>query len=236
MNTTQIRRVPITQIVRVPSCSYVSRFQTCELCYGHKNCCKSHYASNTDHTILIVDKSFTDWKNLEDSISQIRTQGKLVRLIIEKAVPDSVIWAISYDHRNLLQLNVDIRCPLNQLEWSTNLAHMAERCGVFFVYMVYPIIPNYIQPYHVLSVIDTIRSIPHCVVMLKFALFKNNGKLASEDCINVNGHLVSKEYVYEVRPGKWDCTDVFKHNFFEKIQLYSRYQYLDVDICGGLGL
>ena len=231
---TQVNRTPITQITRIPYCKYQSKFQTCELCYGHKNCCKSYYTSGNDHTILIVNKTFEKFQELEESIKEIRLQGKLVRLIVEKNIPDSLLWAVSYDPRNLLQINVDMRNPLDQLIWTTNLAHASERCGIFFVYMVYPIIPNYIQTYHVLSVIDTIRSIPHCVVMLKFAVFKNTGRLSSKEYINVNRRILSKKYVCELKPGEWGCTEDFKQYFYHKIESYCKFQYLNVEVCGGI--
>ena len=229
----EINRTPITQIPRVPAYNQQSKFQTCELCYGRKNCCKCIYASGKTHKIKVVDKDFENWDKLEEDIIHIRAQGNIIRLITEKDIPDKILWAIAYDHRNLLQINADISTA--DLGWTANLAHASERCGIFFVFMVYPILPGHTQTYHVLTLIDAIRSIPHCVVMLRFAVFKNSGKLSSDTDLNVNGQVISKEYIYEIKSGIWRCTDMFKQKFFNKIKAYAEFQPMAVDVCGGVG-
>ena len=226
--------IKLEQVTRIPLCKYITEFKSCTLCYEHSNCCTDPFLCEEDHTVLVVSSDFEDWDKLETTVSSIRARGKFIRLIVEKDIPDSILWAISYDHRNVLQINVNIQNPLDQLTWTTNLAHASERCGLFFVFLIYPILPGVTQTYHVLSMMDTIRSIPYCLVMLKFALFNNDGKLSTDTYLNVNSKVVSKEFIQEIRPGVWNCTESFKKDFFHKIQIYARFQRMSVEVCGGL--
>lgn len=230
----EVKRTPI-HAVRAPLSSKLTHFQSCELCYGKENCCTNAYATGDDQVVLVAGTEFTDWDGLSQSIQDARNQGKYTRLIVDQPVPDDILWAASYDHRNVLQINVDIQQDMEQLIWTTNLAHAAERCGLFFVFMVYPILPGRIHPHHVLMIIDTIRSIPHCVVMLRFALFKDTGQLSSDEYLYVNGAAVPKECLSKVGD-YWSCTDEYKHSFMSKIFPYTRFRRIDTMICGGTSI
>ena len=177
-----MRTMKQKEIIRTPICSKQTKFKSCELCYGHKNCCKQF---DTKHKVIYVPSDYSDWNDLEIQIWNYRQQDCFIRLVIDGNIPLSILWAASYDHRNVLQMNIDLHNPPE--DWIANLAHASERCGLFFVIMLHPIIPGVIKVQNVLQVIDSIRSIPHCLIMLRFAEYLNNNELSNNEYMNVNG-------------------------------------------------
>ena len=217
-----------SSIERSPICIWESHFRTCAMCYGKRNCCKS-LPFPPKHKVFYVEPSFEDWNQLEMNIWNVRHSGKLVRLIVDKEIPSSILWAASYDSHNLIQINVDLR--KQYYPWVTNLAHAAERCGLYFIVMVYPIVPEFTKTKQVLEVIDSMRMIPYCQIMLKFADFKNSGRLATDTHLNVNGKAISKTLVCERRHNRWKCTDSYKQAFLDIIRNYADGQQMKVEIC-----
>lgn len=182
--------------------------------------------------VLYVDDDFQDWSNLEIDIWELRQQGQYIRLIVDKPIPYSILWAISYDANNFIQINVNMFKPFDK--WVPNLAHAAERCGLFFVLTLHPIVPEFVKAYQVIEILDTIRMMPHCLVMLKFAEFNNSGRLSNRKHLNLNGKVISKEHVYEYKKHQWKCTEWYVTNFMSIIQSYAISQQMNVQICGGL--
>lgn len=226
---TTIIRKPI-KVKRSPAYSHETKFKTCELCYGHRGCCNYF---DVKHHVMYVPVDYVDWNDLEIKIWEYRQQGHFIRLVIDRDIPSSILWAISYDHRNLLQVNIDLY--QEYLSWIPNLAHAAERCGLYFVFVLHPIVPEFIKVSNVLHVIDSIRSIPHCSIMLKFAEFKNSGRLSTNTHININGKVIAKDAVKQYKPGVWGCTETFKHEFYRLVQEYAVPQHINVSVCGGVG-
>ena len=218
-----IKRMPITR--------HLCQFRSCELCNSFnrpRNCCYDLY----DYSVIYVPEGNINWNELEIQIWEQRQSGKPLRLIIDQNIPTSILWAASYSADNVLQINVNMTKPIDSMEWITILAHAAERCGLYFMLMVYPIIPKVVKVKDVLSVIDTVRALPYCKIKLRFAEFTNPKVPQSDTYVNVNGVAMSKTLMHRNKVGRWKCSLNYQREFLSLIQAYTDSHKLIVDICG----
>lgn len=214
----KIKRSPIVDIHRSPL-GATANFNTCNLCYGKKSCCKDF---GVKHDVLYVNSNFDDWSNLEIKIWACRSKGHYVRLVVDKNIPSSILWASAYDQNNILQINIDLFSNLEP--WIPNLAYAADRCGLYFVLMVYPIIPGITKISSIIQRIDPIRAIPHCLIMLKFAEFLSKDSPSTALIKSKINHMLDNG----------NCTPEYKLHVHDTIQRYAVPQNLIVEVCGGV--
>lgn len=227
-----LNRVPIIQ--RHPVYSRFS-WEKCCLCSSNVDCSGRKFSRLSSKVLkscvsVYVSKKFNNWKHLENQLWKLGTQGVPLRLITEVNLPKEVVWAASYSSDNVVQINLNMMEYNNEIKWVDNLMSVLNRCGVYCVLCLNPIVPGVVKTYHVVELLARLRNHGKFHVNLKFCrvqgeLFKSSG------WINFNGNPIPEKWMVN-HQGVWECTPEFQHQFLEKVQLYSLPKKLSVSICG----
>lgn len=179
--------------------------------------------------MIQVFNGFDDWDSLEQQIWELSAQGVILRLVTDIKLPKEIVWAASYSEKNIIQINLDMTQRRIELDWVDKLMSVANRCGVYCVLCLHPIVPGIVRTYHVLEVINRIKGKGHFHVNLKFCeitghIIEDNGWM------NFNGQLLSTKYMSQ-NQGEWECSQEYKQLFLKKIQLFTTPKRISVSIC-----
>ena len=233
-----IQRVPILKRVaifhRKPLCSEIE-WDKCKLCSQLEDCSGNSYVSVDDSPqlemakIIRVSSDFEDWKNLEQQIWQLGAQGEVLRLVTDTSLPKEIIWATSYSDKNIIQANINMLSTKTEIPWIDKLMSIANRCGVYCVLCLHPIVPGIVRTYHVIDIIDRIMRKGQFHITLKFCeihgtIIEHNGWL------NFNGHPLSTRYMEKTNDG-WVCSDEYIQKFLKKLELFLVTKKLSVTVC-----
>lgn len=203
-------------------------FQSCNLCHKGVNCCP-HISSHC--YLVLIPKDYVYWSKVLVQIQQHQDNNDTIRVITERALPNEVIWTVAYSEKNILQANVNIFQDWEQLKWAIALAHKAERCGVEYVLVIYPVLPLQTKLSQVLQILDAINSCRHCRVMIRFGEFINYGLPIQSGFIKLRGCETPLSLVNQIKGDLWGCTDDFKSQFMEYLKFYADANNVDVHMC-----
>ena len=221
---------------RVACCSQLVKCETCKLCSEYQDCQGNIYCSEQSeesdkiYRVIHVDESYSDWDELEAKIWDLDRQKVFLRLIIDREIPDRILWATSYSAKNVLQLNVNMIYLDDSLPWVQKLMFMSGNCGLYCVLFLYPIVPDLLKTYHVIDVIDNFRNTGYHHTTLKFSEFTECKEV--DGYLNFNGKPVSTKFLTKTDAGGWKCTDDYLKKFLDKVNLYAIPRKMSVSICG----
>ena len=235
-----IYRVPIfvqrtAVFPRKPLCCRKVKWEHCKLCSEYNDCSGKLYVDIEDNSSdfmrsVYVSSLFSDWENLENQIWGAHHNGAIVRLITDVDLPKEIVWALSYSEKNILQLNLNMAHLNRNIGWIDSLVSLANRCGLYCVICMHPIIPEVTRTFHVISVLDRLRGYGCFHVSLKF--WEIHERLTESDgWLNFNGVPVDIKYLERTQDG-WKCNDSFKQNFYHMIKAFSVPHKLSVSLCG----
>lgn len=228
-----IQRVPIFH--RKPCCSGV-QWAKCRLCSHSEDCAGNKFVSpeNTEsvglYRLIYIASDFDDWDNLEQSIWSLSNQGVLLRLITDKEMPKEIIWAASYSEKNVVQLNLNMMQFKHEITWIEKLMSIANKCGVYCVLCINPIVPGVTRTYHVIDILDRLQKKGYFHVNLKFCEIPDS-IISCDNWMNFNGYLLPARYMKHTQSG-WECSSEFKQKFMSKIQLFTVPLKISISACG----
>ena len=220
---------------RIACCSNLVSYQTCQLCSKFQDCAGKLYVDKNSiepkeyYRVIHVPSDFEDWETLESEIWELNDQQVYLRLVIDRNVPDRILWATSYSERNVLQINVNMMYLDENFLWIQKLMAMAGNCGLYSLLFLYPIVPELVKTYHVIEVLDCFRNAGYHHTTLKFCEFSNCEEI--DGYINFNGIPVSTRYLERIETG-WKCTSEYLTLFLNKVNLYAIPRKISVTICG----
>lgn len=215
--------------------------KTCKLCTENCDCngkpfvhiSDSQKGSGSDDIYKIIYLSAEiehDWDEVESMIWQLDEQKALLRLITDVDIPQKILWAASYDAKNILQINVDMLHYGKVAHWVRKLVFNADKCGVYSVLFIHPIIPDVVKTYQVLELMHDMRNHKYVHFDLKFGEFEGINEI--DGYLNFNGKPVSNRYLVKNSQGLWQCTEEYLNLFLKKIQIYTEARNISVAICG----
>lgn len=241
-----VNRVPIvrrTAIYPRKACySKEVECKTCKLCTENCDCNGKPFvhipdsqegSGNSDvYKIIYLSSGVEhDWDEIEGMIWQLDEQKELLRLIIDVPIPQKVLWAASYNARNILQINVDmLHYGERAANWIRQLVFNADKCGVYSVLFIHPIIPDVVRTYQVLDIIHELRNHKYVQFDLKFGEFEGIEEV--DGYLNFNGKPISSKYLIKNSQGFWQCTEEYLDLFLNKVQIYTVARNIPVVICG----
>lgn len=223
---------------RIALCTQNVSYENCRLCTETSDCqgnehlraCELLYNKKEVYRVLYISTKDYDWGEIESTIWRLEKEGLLLRLIIDRDIPDRVLWAASYSAKNIFQVNINmINLDVN-INWIQRLIALAGNCGVYSVLFLYPIIPGIVKSYTVLDVIDNFKNVGCHHVTLKFGEIINCNE--SNGYLNFNGIPVPTQYLIQTPQGTWRCTPEYLKLFLEKVQIYTIPRKISVSICG----
>lgn len=240
----RVQRTPIihrTAIYPRKACySKEVNCKTCKLCTENCDCNgkifvrvpDSQVESGTDEYKIIYLSSEVEhnWEEIEDMVWQLDDEKALLRLITDVEIPQKILWAASYNAKNILQINVDMLHYSKSANWIRQLVFNADKCGVYCVLFVYPIIPDVVRTYDVLDLIHDLRNHRYVHFDLKFGEFEGIDEV--EGYLNFNGKPVSSKYLTRNPQRLWQCTEEYLNLFLSKVQIYTGARNISVAICG----
>lgn len=233
-----IKRTPVIHRVaifkRMPCFTEVDWIK-CKLCKQFEDCSGNSFAtfdskeSNKVVRVIQVSEDFSDWENLEQKIWELSKQNMIVRLVTDRNLPKEIIWAASYSDKNMIQINLDMMKLDSEISWVDEIMSIANRCGLYCVLCLHPIVPGVVHTYQVLEVINRIMRKGCFHVNLKFCEILGK-PVETDDWINFNGNAVPKKYLVKTQYG-WKCSLEYKNKFLEKILLFTCLRKISLDIC-----
>ena len=238
MNKIQ-KRVPIIQrhsiyhrvaiVRRKPCCNPVS-WSKCILCTGSADCSGNVYNQKSSVKLLNVPVGFSDWEELERQIWKLQHQNYNLRLVTEQVMPKEIMWAASFSEQNIVQMNLNLMRMKSELDWVSQLMSLSNRCGMYSVLCLNPIVPGVVKTYQVINILDRLRGLGHFHTNLKFCEIPSDIPVYN-GIINFNGYLTSIRFLEKTSQG-WKCKPEFIQEFTEKVQLFSEPRKLSLQVCG----
>ena len=240
-----VHRTPIVQRTaiypRKPCYSKRVNCKTCKLCTENQDCNGKQFihvpdlqegSGNSDvYKIIYLSADVEhDWDEIESMIWQLDEQKALLRLITDVNIPQKILWAASYNANNVFQVNVDMLYYLKNSSWRRQLVFNADKCGMYCVLFVHPIIPDVVRTYDVLDLIHDMRNHKYIHFDLKFGEFDGIDEV--DGYLNFNGKPVSSRYLTRNSQGFWQCTEEYLNLFLDKVQIYTGVRNISVAICG----
>lgn len=223
---------------RIALCTQNVSYENCRLCTQVSDCqgqeylwaCDEYYEKKDVYRVLYVSSLDCDWVAIEAQIWNLENKGLLLRLIIDRDIPDRVLWAASYSAKNIFQVNINMIDLEKNLSWIQRLVSLAGNCGLYSVLFLYPIIPGLVKSYDVLEVIDNFRNAGYHHITLKFGEITNCDEV--DGYLNFGGTPVSTRYLTQTSQGTWECTKEYLKLFTEKIQVYTIPRKVSISVCG----
>ena len=106
-------------------------------------------------TIELNSDGFTEIRAI-NHLWKLEEDGKLARLIIRESVSTDLLYAISYNANNVLQILLDKDSYNNDLAWLFKTIHLAQRCGIYVV-VVLDIEQDNIPLSNVLNIVNLLK-------------------------------------------------------------------------------
>lgn len=213
---------------------------TCRLCTENNDCNGNPFVhfpdsqgsgkSDVYKIIHLSDEVEHDWEEVEDLIWQLDAEKALMRLIIDVDIPQKILWAASYNAKNVIQINVNMLKYSADLGWVREIVFNANKCGAYVVLFIHPIIPDVVKTYDVLNLIHDMRNHSHVHFNLKFGEFEGIEEI--DGYLNFNGHPVSSEYLVKNSQGRWQCTEEYLQLFTERLKIYTDARKVSIAVCG----
>lgn len=236
-----IYRIPIfvkrtAVFPRKPLCYKRTKWEHCKLCSSYVDCSGKAYARIEDTADLdfmrtiYVSSVFSDWDTLESQIWKAQDDGVFVRLLTDVDLPKEIVWALSYSEKNILQINFNTANLNKNIVWTNSLVALADRCGLYCMICMCPIVPGIVKTYHIISVLDRLRGNGYFHVSLKFWEIHEE-LIECDGWLNFNGAPLSVAYL-ERTPNGWKCTEKFKQDFMSIVQIFSTPRKISVTSCG----
>lgn len=238
MNKIQ-KQVPIIQrhsiyhrvaIVRRRPCCTPVNWSKCTLCKSSNDCSGNVYNQKNPVKLITVPVGFSDWEQLETQIWELQHKGYNLRLITDQNMPKEIMWAASFSEKNIVQMNLNLMNMKLELDWVSKLMSLSNRCGVYSVLCLNPIVPGVVRTYHVVDILDRLNGLSHFHTNLKFCEIPEEIPVYN-GIINFNGYLTSIRFMEKTSQG-WKCKSEFIQEFTEKVQLFSEPRKLSLQVCG----
>lgn len=215
--------------------------KTCKLCTENQDCKGKQFVQVPDsqvesgnddvYKIIYLSEGVEhDWDEIENMIWQLDEQKALLRLITDINIPQRILWDASYNAQNIFQINVDMLHYQRVASWVRQLVFESDKCGVYCVLFVHPIVPDVVRTYDVLDLMHDMRNHKHVHFDLKFGEFEDIDEV--DGYLNFNGKPVSSKYLTKNPQGLWQCTEEYLNLFLSKIQIYTEARNISVAICG----
>ena len=226
-----VKRIPIvsrTAIFRRKPIYVRTSWDKCKVLSNGFLVCGNPQKSNIE--TMYVPFGFTEWHSLEQSIWNCHGSHKVLRLITEVELPKNIIWATSYSEKNILQINLNLLRAKHNIDWIDQMMNLADRCGIYVVLHMHPVVPEVIKTCHVIQIIDRVSGKGCFHANINFLSFHK--KVAeSPEYINFNGIPVKKEYLVETIDG-WTCSKEFKERFLSILKMYTVPKHISISACG----
>lgn len=213
---------------RKPIYPVLSKFRTCELCYGNKDCYNNQYGKNQDFNVIRVYENTYNYDEVMKKIQKSKTSKKSLRFIVDFSIDEKVLWAASYGDKNVLQINVNLY--KKDLSWISKLSHVSSKCGMLVMLFFFPIVPNRIMVHHLLRVVNMVKNLAHQYVMVKFAESQSL-LLHCDDWYNVNGTVIPANYL-SAEGEHWECSQLFIDEFMKIVREYTEPRGIKTFVCG----
>lgn len=246
------RRIPIVNRTaiyqRIAQGSIPVEYHNCQLCENNKDCSGYEYHDPEQDVSMSVDKAqyrkfwvnkdFEDWDKLSYVVKIGQVVGTNLRLIIDKPIPDYIIWSLAHSPLNILQINIDMLHTEGNMGWVANMVSLCDKCGVYSVLFMNPLVPTVTKTYHVIEVIDNFRNMGSHV-SLKFIDLPDLEVI--DGYINFNGTAIPTKYLKKTESG-FVCNEFYIEKFMDKVNSYARPYKISVSVCNygedctGLGL
>ncbi len=228
MDKQLVQRTPISSLLRNFDCPLSYTETDCRgNCFLTMNEEKGKYR----HFHVNVGFTLEDFDRLETLIWICESDKKLVRLTTDIELPKELLWAVSFNAKNILQINVDMLQFKRNFDWIRRTAHLSNNCGLYNVYCIHSIVPTVVKTYDVLELMDALRNTGYHHFTLKFPQFEIQRK--PKDYFNFEGHLVPAKYVTKVRKDHiWSCTQEFIENFVAILNEYIIPRSVSMTVCG----
>lgn len=247
----RFKRIPVmnrTAIYqRVAQGSVPIEYSSCKLCKSYDDCSGYIYAEpeqslvlnapNIHHRKIYIPKYFEDWDGLKMTLRALNLLHVNVRVITDIELPTDIIWALSYSTFNIVQVNVDM-VDNKDLGWIGNTFALTDKCGVYSILFLYPLIPTITKTYHVIELIDNFKNLCNHV-SLKFIDLPDLE--VKENHLNFYGTAVPVKYLQKTKTG-YSCNEAYIKKFMEIIKSYTTPRKISISVCNygedctGLGL
>lgn len=219
---------------RTPCCSQLECV-SCRLCNQTEDCDGNRFVdvfSDEPSSVirkLYIKDSLVDWDSVMAQITTESNSGSPMRLITDRKIPQRVLWKFSYSDKNVIQINLDMTKFPSNISWVEQIMITANKCGIYVVLCMYPIVPQVIKTYQVLEIIDRFKWCGHFTASIKFCEIPDTA-IVSGGWLNFNGVPVSIKYLVHSN-SVWKCTEEFKDLYMKYIYRFSIPRKIKVNVC-----
>lgn len=213
------------KITHNPFCR-IPAFKFCKKCKYYKEC----FPNTRKHKILRV-RQHQNWDVLNSKMEYAKKCKKSIHLILNRPVPNEIIWNISYSPYSVIQIN--IKMSEGNTDWISKLVHLAEKCGILVILVFHTIIPQLVKVYDVLKILDTVKNCSNYRVILNYSLFFVYGHFKRIKYLNIRHHKISSENLQFVWGKTWRCSDEFISEFQKLVEFYTTHNGIRLRVCKG---
>lgn len=189
------------------------KFLGCGMCRALRKVCVDN--------LHVISTSHRNSFHTIDSIQRAKSKGEIICLETEKAISREVVWELSYSEHNILQVNLCLLEPFEEIGWAIELVHLTEICGIRCNLMLFPIIPTFVQVSDVLRIIDSVNNCNHCKIILKFGEFMKYEPTVSKKFLTTNKKAIPMEYLMKYNKNLYKCSNLYTEEFFQLVKFYT---------------
>lgn len=228
-------RSAIRSVSREPVLPLVPYIPKCGLCTEVASCSGMVAQPEQASEVVFVPESYDDWDTLKQQISVLKDQNVPLRLVMERKVPKRILWMASYSDKNVFQVNVNLLQVSKDVEkslaWAERVMILANRCGVYCVVMLHPVVPGVVSSYHAIAAIDRLKGHGLFQTVIRFCEIVGQCERKGE-YLDYNGVGIKASYMVKTTTG-WKCSNYFKSLFMNIVQQYAAPRKLNVSVCEG---
>ena len=142
-----------------------------------------------------------------------------IGLIIDHDVSRDVVWELSCNSKNFLQMN----CCLvdTDLQWVVNLVHLAEVCGIKCSVVMYPILPSIVTTAKVIRILDAIKNCENCTVALNFGILQLSSSECKEGQLRLKDKSLPLKNLNKTNRFLWKCRESYAEEFYQIVNFYT---------------
>ena len=179
--------------------------------------CTCPFISTDDH--IFVSRG-ADWSGVLDRIESNRAAGKTTMLSSSCRVPRTVVWRLSYDASNVISPHV---YPGNTRSLSilSDLAVLSDKCGIYLMPVIGPVVPGTTIIYSILQAIDIVHRYANMCIMINFYTDIRGGQISGCDLTK----MVSRGDIIT-------CSGEYTSKVMEPIRAYCSPRNIRVHECG----
>lgn len=230
----QVKRIPlVTQraVVDRKAVGQPITWSKCKLSTAGEfpPCC-----TNINQMVIDVPKDCDNWRELEGTIWNAQSQSRTIRLVVHDKVPEDILFAASYSDKNVTQVNINMTQLSSYYSWLDKLMSLANRCGMWVVLYLHPIVPEIVTASQVVGLIDRFRIFGQYHINLQFCELPSSVEEAAPGFINFQGYALPTKYLVRTEDG-WKCSERFISQFLSDVKVYTSLCKISVHACGGNG-